>query len=86
MNKLIVLIVLAFLVSCKSQVADTKNTPNPNDFSNKSYTQNYNEYLTSLAKEEQLKTTKVVYKEKVYEFDEFKNNIGFDENISINSP
>lgn len=74
----------AFLtISCKSQVTDDKFITNPDDFSNKEYSQDYNTYLNSLDNTKQLKTVKVFYKEKFYEFQEFKNKIGFVDKLDI---
>jgi len=80
MNKFYLLIALFLvLTSCRSQNIENNQITIPDDFSNKSYTQEYDTYLNSIATEKQLKTVKVLYNDKVYDFKRFKDKIGFNE-------
>jgi|SRR5690554_6478679 len=79
----IFLLFLLISISCKSQEIENIVISNSDDFSNKSYSQAYNAYLNNLEKEKIHKTTKVLYNKKVYQFEDFKNDIGFNDKLNV---
>jgi len=85
MKKIIVLIllILTFCYGCKSQEVEDKTLSNPDNFSNNTNKQDYNSYLNHLARQEQLKTIKVLYNNKIYKYEKFKSKIGFKDNLNI---
>ena len=66
----ILLLSFLALTSCKSQEIE-------------SYNQGYNSYLNHIANENQLKTVKVLYNKKIFEFKKFNDKFGLNEKLDI---
>lgn len=84
MNKIILFILFASIFcSCKSQEIKNVGISNPDNFSNTSNTQDFNTYLNYLGNQKNLKSIKVLHNKKVFDFEKFKENVGFNEKQNI---
>lgn len=79
----ILLLSFLALTSCKSQEIENNNISHLDNFSNESYNQGYNSYLNHIANENQLKTVKVLYNKKIFEFKKFNDKFGLNEKLDI---
>lgn len=63
---------------CKSQKIKVEKIVT-DDFSNRSYNQDYNMLINSINRNKQIEKSKVLYNGKVFEFNDFLKKIGFKE-------